>query len=216
MGCCISSIEINVDDLRPYSFVFRLGRSYNHFFEMMALRRQARSVQEIVRRLTLDQRACSRQIEQVQLDIRCNTETAALHQKAGNGVLYQSSMQEVRRLERHARRIMNLRSLANLTIRQLVEESVGADMIMTLERYTQVPFIRYGRERLDKLITNVQKRMTLTSQQTEELRSLLIDIDDGEEEAENLEELSAISSAPETSPEELQILEQLSPPPTTL
>lgn len=216
MGCCASSLEINVDDLRPYGFAPRLWNSYGLFVDMMARRRHARSLQEIVRRLALDRNSCSRQLAQVQLDVEVHAGNSARHEAGGQAVLHRASLDEVRRLERHARRIMTLRSLADQTIRMLTEETIGADLLATLECYTQVPFIQYSRERLTKIVQNVEKRSELTQQQSAEFKSLLDDLDqaEAEAEAEESEEASAIRRLPDAPTEELALLARISVPDT--
>lgn len=196
MGCCTSSIEINVDDLSPYGFAPRVANSYCAFVDMMARRRHARSIYRIVRRLVQDRNDCTTRLRQMQLDMNVHSESIKAYQSSGQGLLQVATVDELRRIERSSRRILTLRCLADQVIRMLAEENIGTDLLMTLERYTKVPFIQFSRSRLDRVIQNVEKRSSLTARQSADFKSLLDGLDEGEREREEdeTEETTSISS----------------------
>ena len=132
----------------------------------------------------------------MQLDMNVHSESIKAYQSSGQGLLQVATVDELRRIERSSRRILTLRCLADQVIRMLAEENIGTDLLMTLERYTKVPFIQFSRSRLDRVIQNVEKRSSLTARQSADFKSLLDGLDEGEREREEdeTEETTSISS----------------------
>lgn len=210
MGLCASALEVSVEDLRPYGFIPRMWHSYQHMRDILALRRHMRSAIVVVRRLSLDKIECSKRLRDIQFDIKRCDQLAGDHRKGDQMVLYRAAEAEKRRHLRDAARILAMISVMNHCINQVSEEAISSDLMVTLEYYTQMPFLRYDGHRWSEIVANLARRNALTDEQAERFQELLSDITLEAEVERDLapiekEELATaeISAAPDVPVEEL-------------
>ena len=179
--CCSSSIEINIDDLRPYGFLSRLWNSYSTLIDMMIRTRHHAAMEQLTIQLVRERDDCDRNVLATELDTRRHREDVKRYQKENQTIMYRSALEELKRSENHAKRLIKLRGLAEQLIYMATTERLSTGLVMTLKTYTQTPLIRLQPGKLMNIFANVQKRSELTKEQNDSLQELLKDLDESEE-----------------------------------
>lgn len=176
MGLCASALEVNVGDLQPYGFLSRMWRSYRYFTDILALNRHMRSALIVVRRLTHERTALENRLREIQLDINRCREIANEHAAVGDRALHRGAMQEMARCKRAALRVLTMKSIADYMLHQISVETVESDMMVTLEYYSEMPFIRYDGARWNQVMEKLNIREALGAKQADRWQDLLSDM----------------------------------------
>jgi len=188
MGCCSSSIEINVDDLRPYGFIPRAINSYREFVEMMARNRQCNAMIPIIEELVEQGSKCKNEIEQVQLDIKLKHQELETYKKNNSRVMIASINGEINRMEKHANQLITIKSVIDQIMRYTTLENISGGIVILLKQYAGLPMIKIENGKLSQILTNIDKRHDLTNEQMGFLEEFLDNIDEEEKEEEEYSE----------------------------
>lgn len=215
-------MEVNVADLTPFGVAMRVWRACGYFVDVMALNRHLRSAVVVVRRLGLEKIDLRNQLTDIQLDVRRYKSEAAEARSAGDQILYQSILQNIKRLMRAAVRVMTKISVTEHYLNRITDETSGNDLMVTLEFYSNMSFIRPDADRWNKLVDNLAKREMLSEERAARFTELLADATPEEDLEADFASLTDgigdlglgvdISAAPPVPLTELTALREIRPP----
>jgi len=170
MGCCVtSSLEINLDDLRPYGFLPSMYQSWIHFTNILAMNRNSRQLQEIVTRLARERQSCRNNLRNARLDLEFVKQSSV------------DKQQKIRDIKRHEYNIKELNLLDAMTtafMNHAKNSVLSANVLITVKSLSEMPMIHLDSKSSMRMLLNLTKRQELGAETTKLFQEILLSQDE--------------------------------------